>query len=94
MDEYWQGVLVFKSDQIYYVSLASGTLVSSPIDSQSWWFADRAINTVWNSLVYFSDRWIDSVAKRSWVDGAWALESQNTQRKDQRYYQHYTNTIL
>lgn len=81
LDEYWQGVLVFKSDQIYYVSLASGTLVSSPIDSQSWWFADRAINTVWNSLVYFSDRWIDSVAKRSWVDGAWALESQTLSEK-------------
>lgn len=81
LSEYWQWVLVFKSDQIYYASLTSGTLVSQPVDSQSWWYADRVTKSVGNSLVYYSDRWIDSVAKRTWVDGAWALESQPLSEK-------------
>lgn len=76
LTEYAQGVLIMKSEKIHYASLATGAFVSSPIDSEAWWYADRAIDTVGNSLVYFSDRGIDSVAKRTWVDGAWALESQ------------------
>lgn len=76
LNEYNQGTLIMKSGKVYYSSLASGAFVSSAVDTQTWWYSDRAINTVSNSLVYFNERWIDSLAKRAGVDGAWALESQ------------------
>ena len=76
LNEYNQGTLIMKTNRVYYASIASGTLISNSIDSQTWGYADRAINTVSNSLVYFNERGIDSLAKRAWVDGAGALESQ------------------
>lgn len=76
LGEYAQGVVVPKSSKVYYASLATGAFTSYPIDTQSGWFADRTINSVWNSLVYFNERWIDSLVKRTGVDGAGALESQ------------------
>lgn len=76
LNEYNQGTIITKSARVYYASLASWSFVSNAIDSQTWGYSDRAINTVWNSLVYFNERGIDSLAKRAWVDGAWALESQ------------------
>lgn len=74
--EYAQGVLVLKSSKIHYASLASWSITSYPVDSQWWWYADRALNNVADSLVYFNERGIDSVVKRVWVDWAWALQSQ------------------
>lgn len=76
LNEYNQGTLIMKTGKVYYASRASGSFVSNSIDSQTWGYADRAINTVSNSLVYFNERGIDSLAKRAWVDGAGALESQ------------------
>jgi hypothetical protein len=74
--EYAQGIVIMKDKKTHYWTRATWSLVVNPIDSQTWWYANRAINTVWNSIVYFNERWIDSLAKRAWVDGAWALESQ------------------
>ena len=65
-----------KTNRVYYASRASGSFVSNSVDSQTGGYADRAINTVSNSLVYFNERGIDSLAKRAGVDGAGALESQ------------------
>lgn len=76
LNEYNQGTLIMKTNRVYYASRASGSFVSNSIDSQTGGYADRAINTVSNSLVYFNERGIDSLAKRAWVDGAGALESQ------------------
>lgn len=76
LSEYAQGVLILKSSRVHYASLATGSFASSAIDSSTWWYSDRAIATVANSLVYYSERGVDSVAKRAWVDGAGALESQ------------------
>ena len=76
LSEYNQGVIIAKTSKIHYWSRATGSFVESSIDSQTGGYADRAINTVSNSLVYFNERGIDSLAKRAWVDGAWALESQ------------------
>jgi len=76
LNEYNQGTLIMKTGKVYYASRASGSFVSNSIDSQTGGYADRAINTVSNSLVYFNERGIDSLAKRAWVDGAGALESQ------------------
>lgn len=74
--EYAQWVLILKSAKVHYASLASWSFASSAIDSSSWWYSDRAIATVSNSLVYYSERGVDTMAKRTWVDGAGALESQ------------------
>lgn len=76
LNEYNQGTLIMKTNRVYYASRASGSFVTNSIDSQTGGYADRAINTVSNSLVYFNERGIDSLAKRAWVDGAGALESQ------------------
>ena len=54
-----------KTGKVYYASIASGTLISNSVDSQTGGYADRAINTVSNSLVYFNERGIDSLAKRA-----------------------------
>lgn len=74
--EYSQGIVILKDSKTHYGTRASWSLAVTPIDSQTGGFANRAINTVWNSLVYFNERWIDSLAKRAWVDWAGALESQ------------------
>lgn len=76
LNEYNQGTLIMKTGKVYYASRASGSFVSDSIDSQTGGYADRAVNTVSNSLVYFNERGIDSLAKRAWVEGAGALESQ------------------
>ena len=54
-----------KTGKVYYASRASGSFVSNSVDSQTGGYADRAINTVSNSLVYFNERGIDSLAKRA-----------------------------
>ena len=76
LSEYNQWTLIMKTNRVYYASRASGSFVSNSVDSQTGGYADRAINTVSNSLVYFNERGIDSLAKRAGVDGAGALESQ------------------
>lgn len=73
LNEYSQIVLVFKSNKIYAVNVAANTV--EPIDSQTWWYSDRTIFTVWNSLVYLNERWIDSLIKRDWVSWTSAIES-------------------
>lgn len=79
--EYSQGVLILKDSKIYYATLASGSFVAYPIDTQWGWYANRLLANVGNSLVYFNERGIDSVVKRTWVDWAWALESQSLSSK-------------
>lgn len=74
LNEYAQGVIVPKNDKIYYASLATGSLVTDQIDVQWWWYCDRAINIVGNSLFYFSKRWVDWFVQRSWVSGASGIE--------------------
>lgn len=74
LNEYNQVVLAFKSNKIYAVNVT--TPDAQPIDSQTGWYSDRTINVVGNSMVYLNERWIDNLIKRTWVDGAWAIESQ------------------
>lgn len=81
-DENWQingiselqsNILAFKNNNIYAVNVASQN--ATPIDSQAGWYSDRTISRVGDSLVYFTDRWIDTLKARSWVTGSWALSS-------------------
>lgn len=67
-------VLTFKTDKIYGVNIA--TPDSTPVDTQGGWYANRSIKNVGNSLVYFSERGVDTLQRRSWVDGVQAIESE------------------
>lgn len=79
LNEYGQIILVFKNNKIYAVDVTNNT--SLPLDSQSWWYSDRTIYTVWNSLVYLNERWLDNLTKRSGADGIGAIESKTLSDK-------------
>lgn len=79
-DENWQinwlselqtSILAFKSTNIYAINVASSSAV--PIDTQSGWYSDRSIARVGNSLVYYTDRWVDTLKARSGTTGSSAL---------------------
>ena len=72
LNEFGQVILAFKDKKVYAVNLATPWV--SAIDTQWWWYSDRSIDIVWNSMVYFTDRWIDTLQKRSWVDWSTAIE--------------------
>lgn len=70
--EYGQTVLLFKDNTVYaYLPWQSGT----KLDTQSWGYSDRSVSVVENSLVFLSDRWVDTLKFRNWVTWASALES-------------------
>jgi len=43
---------------------------ATPIDSQTGWYSDRTIANVWNSLVYLTERGVDTLQQR--YTSAWA----------------------
>ena len=69
---YSTNVIIFKDNRIYWATIDWSSV--TPIDAQWWGYANRSIDNVGNSLVYFSDRGIDSLKRRSWVDGVQAIE--------------------
>lgn len=81
LSDYAQWAVAFKSGKIYYASIATGSFVSEAIDSQTGGYSDRAIAQVKNSLMYYNERWLDDLAKRVWVNGAGAIESQSLSSK-------------
>lgn len=81
LNEYAEGVIIPKNDRIYYASLASWEFVRNPVSVQWWWYCDRAINIVWNSLFYFSKRGVDWFVQRTWVSGASGIEWQPQSNK-------------
>ena len=73
LNQYGQIVLAFKSDKIYSVNVAGSSV--DAIDSQTWWYADRTIKSVGNTLAYFNERGIDTLTKRSGVGWTNGIES-------------------
>jgi hypothetical protein len=72
ISEHWQLVTVFKDQKIYtYLPWQE----VNPIDSQTWWYSDRTIHSIGNTLAYFNERWIDALQNRSWVWWVSAIES-------------------
>jgi len=67
-------ILALKSGKIYSIDVTNQR--AEPIDAQTGWYSDRTIANVANSLVYLTDRWVDTLRPRQWVAGASALESQ------------------
>lgn len=67
MTALWKVMLVMKSHKVYGVQVPVN--LSDPwnieaIDSQNGWYSDRAIQNVWNTLVYFSERWVNNLTQR------------------------------
>lgn len=81
MGQYAQGLMVMKSKRTYYASVASGAFLSDPIDSQAGGYSNRAIDIVADTIVYFNESGVDSLAKRDGVNGAGAIVSQNLSSK-------------
>lgn len=67
MTALWKVMLVMKSHKVYGVQVpvdASDPWNIEAIDSQNGWYSDRAIQNVWNTLVYFSERWVNNLTQR------------------------------
>ena len=69
----WQVILALKSYRIYSIDVVNQQAL--PIDAHTGWYANRSIANVANSVVYFSDKGVDTLRPRQWVAGAGALES-------------------
>lgn len=72
LSEFWQLVNVFKDDKIYTYLIGQSVDV---VDSQTWWYSNRTIHSIGNTLAFFNERWIDVLQNRSWVWGTSAIES-------------------
>lgn len=73
MTELGKVMLVVKSHKVYGVQVpadASDPWAIDAIDSQNGWYSDRAIQNVWNTLVYFSERWVNNLTQRYTSAGA------------------------
>lgn len=66
-------MLALKSGKIYSIDVTNTR--ADAIDSQTGWYSDRSIANVWNSLVYLTDRWVDTLQTRTWVSWTTALET-------------------
>jgi len=73
LSELWNLTVVIKDAKIYVVNPVAGT--ATPIDAQWWWFCNRTLKNVWNSLVFFNEKGIDTLKQRQWVTGASGLET-------------------
>lgn len=73
MEEYSQSVLTFKDSKIYAVDVANTNIQT--VDTEWWGWSDRSIQSVANSLVYLSDRWIETFTKRDWTSWVGAIDN-------------------
>lgn len=79
LSEYSQSVLTFKDNKVYVVDVTYNK--ADAIDTQTGWYSDRTISNVANWLVYFNERWIDTLQSRDGVSWVWAIESQTLSDK-------------
>ena len=73
LNEYNQVVIVFKDQKSYAVNVWTPSV--EVIDSQTWWYSDRTIHSVGNTLVYLNERGIDTLTKRTGVWDTSGIES-------------------
>lgn len=73
MNEIGNIILAMKTGKVYSIDVTNQK--ADPIDSQTWGFSDRSIANVDNTLVYLTERWVDTLKQR--YTSAWAskLES-------------------
>lgn len=73
MTEFGQVMLAMKDSKIYTIDITNTKAL--PIDAQTGWFSDRSIATVWNSIVYLTERGVDTLKPRDALSGTSALDS-------------------
>jgi hypothetical protein len=73
LSELQQVILAFKNQKIYSVNVTTPSALA--LDAQTWGYSDRCIQNVENSLLYFNERWVDTLQARYWVAWANALAS-------------------
>lgn len=73
LNEYSQIVIAFKDQRTYAVNVATPSI--DTIDTQMGGYADRCTTSVNNWLVFFNERWIDTLITRDGVSGASAISS-------------------
>lgn len=73
LSEIWNLIVAIKDVKIYVINPVAGT--ATPIDAQWWWYCNRTLKNVWNSLVFFNEKWVDTLKQRQWVTGSTWLET-------------------
>lgn len=66
-------IVAVKDVKHYAVNPVAGT--ATPIDAQGGGFCNRSIKNVWDSIVFFNERWVDTLKQRTGVTGVSALET-------------------
>ncbi len=74
MEELQQEVLVFKGKKVFNVpwDLSSATA----LDAENWGYGERSVRRVGNSLVYFNDRWFNTLKAKSGITGTSAIQDE------------------
>ena len=75
LSEIWNLIVAIKDVKVYVINPVAGT--ATPIDSQWWGFCNRSLKNVWNSLVFFNEKWVDTLQQRDWVTGSTALDTKS-----------------
>jgi hypothetical protein len=73
LTELGQVILAYKSNRVYSVDVTNTRAI--PVDAHNGGYSNRSIKPVANSIVYFTDKGVDTLKPRSGVDGSQALES-------------------
>lgn len=73
MSEFGQVMLALKNDKIYSIDITNTKAL--PIDAQTGGFSDRSIAYVGNSIVYLTDRGVDTLKPRDALSGTSTLDS-------------------
>lgn len=71
LSELWNLILAVKDAKIYVINPVWGT--AQAIDAQGGWFCNRSLKNVWDSIVFFNEKGVDTLKQRSTVTGASAL---------------------
>ena len=73
-EELQESVLVYKDKKVFNV--AWDLSEAKPLDAENGGYWERAIRRVWNSLVYFNDRWFNTLKAKSGITGTSAIQDE------------------
>jgi hypothetical protein len=66
LTELGQVILAYKSNRVYSVDVTNTK--ATPVDAHNGGYSNRSIKPVANSIVYFTDKGVDTLKPRSGVD--------------------------
>ena len=78
LEEMQEGVLAYKDKKVFYID---GALTSAKaLDAENGWYGNRAVQRVWNSVIYFNDRWFTTLKAKN--ASVWANSLQDSALSD------------